>query len=156
MKIVVIGTSSKSLINFRLDMMIALRQNGFQVTACAPEDRDFEETKKRLKQEKIELMGIHIQNTAISLLTDLKTLTSLYRVLKQVQPSHVFNYHIKAVIYGSLIAKIVGCQTIISMITGLGHLYTFEDFRTRFLRKIANRLYKLAFMSNRAVIFQTR
>jgi glycosyltransferase involved in cell wall biosynthesis len=156
MKIVVIGTSSKSLINFRLDMMLTLRKNGFHVTACAPKDDYFDETRKILERKNINLMDIYIQNTTISLFKDLKTLISFYRVLKRLQPTHVFNYHIKPVVYGSLIAKIVGCKTIISMITGLGHLYTFEDWRTRFLRKIANTLYKLAFMVNRAVLFQNQ
>lgn len=150
----IIGSSSKSLIHFRLDMMIAFSQLGLQVVACCPQDGDFEKVKNILSQHHITLINVVMNNTEINPYQDIKSFISLYRTIKQVNPDYILLYTIKPVIYGSLAAKLVGVETIVSMMSGLGHFYTIENFKTQAIRKLTNILYRLAFLANKLVLFQ--
>lgn len=150
----IIGSSSKSLIHFRLDMMIAFSKLGLQVVACCPQDEDFEKVRTILRQHHINLLPVVMNNTEMNPYKDIKSFISLYRTIKQVNPGYILLYTIKPVIYGSLAAKLGGVETIVSMMSGLGHFYTVENFTTRTMRKIMNALYKLAFLANKGVLFQ--
>lgn len=150
----VIGSSSKSLIQFRLDMMIAFSERGVQVIACCPQDDHFKKVKQVLQQHEITLVDAVVNNTAINPYLDLKSIVSLYRRIKQVNPHYVLLYTIKPVIYGSFAAKWAGVKTIASMMSGLGHVYTLDNFKTKIVRTVTNLLYRLAFLANDVVFFQ--
>jgi glycosyltransferase involved in cell wall biosynthesis len=150
----IIGSSSKSFINFRLDMMRAFQNKGLEVYACCGRDNNFEHVKQILDQHHITLIEAPLNNTKINPFSDIKSVFSLYKKIKLIHPDYVFLYNIKPVIYGSFAAKFAGVNTVVSMMSGLGHLYTMESFTIKTLRKITNFLYRIAFSTNRMVIFQ--
>jgi glycosyltransferase involved in cell wall biosynthesis len=135
-------------------MMLAFLKKGLQVYACCGRDESFESVKQLLAQYNITLIDAPLINTKINPFSDLKSIYSLYKKIKLIKPDYVFLYNIKPVIYGSFAAKFAGIKNIVSMMSGLGHLYTMDNLTTKILRRITNVLYRFAFSSNREVLFQ--
>ncbi|BBI65067.1 hypothetical protein HSBAA_63730 [Vreelandella sulfidaeris] len=92
--------------------------------------------------------------TGINPLHDLKTLWSLYRLIRRLKPKATFGYTIKPVVYGSLAAKAAGVPRIYSMITGLGHVFTTNSAKNRRLMKVVTLLYRAGLACNHKVFFK--
>lgn len=153
-KVLVIASDTKSLVNFRWDLLQALRRKEYEVHVLAPRDKTFDAVQERLHQMRVSLVAVPMANTGLNPLNDLCAFWSLWQYMKHYRPEVVLSYTIKPVIYGSMAAALAGVPCILSMLSGLGHLYTFHDRKTRLLRQVANRLYRWALRFNRRVFFQ--
>lgn len=80
----------------------------------------------------------------------------LYQLVKNLKPDLVHLVTIKPVLYGGIIARILGVPGVVSAISGLGFLFVErEGVKTRFLRSAALILYRFAMgHPNQRVIFQ--
>ncbi len=155
-KVAVITSSTRTLVTFRYDFLLALKKTGAEVIAFGPKDETKTEVVKKLKAIGVSFTVIPIANTGLNPLQDWATFKTLKFMLKRQKITHVFAYTLKPVIYGSLAAAAVGIKKVTSMMTGLGHLYTFHDLRTKILRFVSDCLLKRAFKANRTVFFQNK
>ncbi len=155
-KVAVITSNTKTLMTFRYDFLKALKKTGADVLAFGPSDSTKTEVVKHLKAIGVKFHVIPIANTGLNPLQDWATLKTLKFLLKKQKITHVFSYTLKPVVYGSMAAKAVGIKNVTSMMTGLGHLYTFDDLRTKILRLVSDRLLKISFNANKAVFFQNK
>lgn len=153
-KIVVIAGLAESLIRFRGDLLDAMRANGHEVAAIAPEDDDF--VRKRLAEKGIAYHVVPMARAGLNPFADLRYLLQLCRCLRKIKPDVVLAYTIKPVVYGLPAARLARVRRRYALITGLG--YAFTEVETSFSRGLVNRvasgLYRFGLRFANGLFFQ--
>ena len=153
-KILLFGSSSFGLINFRLNLIKDLKKAGYEITACAPLDDHNKIVKDLLESLGIKFIVLKLNKSRIDIFSDFAVILGLYRILVAEKPEMVFFYNIKPVIYGSIAARLARVKKIYSMITGLGTIFIGNGITIRTLRVLVKVLYKIALKFNAKVFFQ--
>jgi len=146
-KIAIISNLSWNLYNFRLSLMVAMRDAGYEVIAIAPYDN----YSQKIIDAGFEFHDIEMNAQGINPLEDLKTTYQFYTLFKKISPDIICQYTIKPNIYGSLMARLLNIK-MINNIAGLGTLFIKENLVT----KIAKILYKISQSKADRVFFQNR
>ncbi len=97
-----------------------------------------------------------LKRTGTGILADIYYGTVLKRIMARERPDIVLTYTIKPNIWGAFAASLLGISSV-AMVTGLGYAFIengSESFRRRFVRGVAQKLYRAATNRNRKVIFQ--
>lgn len=148
--LLIIAGNARSLVANRGDLIREILSRGFQVGAAVPKADYLSE----VEDLGIEIYPFEMKRTMVNPFQDFRTMAALVLLMRKLRPSAVFSYTVKPVVYGSLAARIAGVQRIYAMITGLGHTYTSVSFRTRALRFLVTRLYRLGIGCCTKVFFQ--
>lgn len=96
-----------------------------------------------------QIRPLFISRKGINPIIDLVTVLHLLFIFKSVKPDFSIFFSIKPVIYGGLVARILGKKSIV-MITGLGTVF----IKTGLLTKIVEALYRTSIKKSWAIIFQ--
>ncbi|MBD3614990.1 MAG: glycosyltransferase family 4 protein [Gracilimonas sp.] len=153
MKILVLSSLSKSLINFRGPLIQSFVDKGHEVIAAGPDYNAY--VNDVLSRMGVQYEIYHLQRTGTNLLSDIKSYNSLKKLINKVQPDLVLSYTIKPVIYGSYAAKRLKVPKIYSMITGLGNAFNnTTSLKSSYLSCITEFLYKASLKNTDGVIFQ--
>lgn len=136
----------------RLPVARAARMAGFEVHVAAPPDHvwapdNFEV--ERLAAEGFIYHPIPLSRRGINPFQDFRTLWALWRLYRRIRPSIVHHLTIKPVLYGGILARLAGRCGVLNAITGLGHIFSADDMRSRFLRWFIIRLYRLSLANRR-------
>jgi len=142
----IILNTSWNIYNFRLGLIRALRQNGYQVILIAP----YDEYSEKLKKEGFIYHHININNKGINPLDDMRLIYDFYKLYQKIKPDILLSYTIKPNIYSSLAAKKLNIP-VVNNITGLGTVFLNNNVSSH----IARWLYKLSINKN-SVVFQNR
>ena len=146
-KIAIISNVSWNLYNFRLSLMIAMRNAGYKVIAIAPHD----EYSQKIIDAGFEFHSIKLNSQGINPLQDMQTTMEFYKLFKELSPDFICNYTIKPNIYASLVARALDIK-MINNIAGLGTLFIKQGPIT----SIAKLLYKASQAKADRVFFQNR
>jgi glycosyltransferase involved in cell wall biosynthesis len=146
-KIAIISNLSWNLYNFRLSLMVAMRNAGYEVIAIAP----YDSYSQKIIDAGFEFHAIEMNAQGINPLEDLKTTYQFYKLFKKISPDVICQYTIKPNIYGSLVASLLQIK-MVNNIAGLGTLFVKENLVT----KIAKILYKISQSKANRVFFQNR
>ncbi len=146
-KIVIVSNLSWNLYNFRLSLMYAMQNAGFEVIAVAPYDK----YSQKIIDAGFEFHDIKMNAQGINPLEDLRTTYQFYKLFKKISPDVLCQYTIKPNIYGSFAASALNIK-MINNIAGLGTLFIKEGAVT----KIAKVLYKVSQHKADRVFFQNR
>ncbi len=152
MKILILASYSKSLINFRGTLLKAMVDAGHTVLACAPDTHA--ETVAKLQKIGVAFCAVPMQRTGTNPLRDLQSVAALYSVFRDAKPDILLAYTFKPVIYGSLAARLAGVPKRYSMITGLGNSFSNPSLKGRILSFAIRCLFRLAIKKNTAIFFQ--
>lgn len=153
MKILIIAGFSESLIRFRFELIKTLLVSGVEVCVASP-DIDTE-TESILIKHGVRVFEIPLQRTGTNPVKDLKTLTSLRRLMNSIKPDAVLAYTIKPIIYGLLAAHFAKVPKRFALVTGLGYAFTGKAEGVRgYVRKIVQYLYKSALAKTNVIFFQ--
>lgn len=149
-RIVFITGNARSLITSRGDIIAELSRRGHEVVGLVPVYGALPELAD---------LGIHyelvdLDRPGMNPLRDVRSCWRLAKTFRRLAPEVVFASTIKPVIYGSIAAHLARVPRIVSMITGLGYLFTGDSPRQRFGRAVASALYRLALPFNKVVLFQ--
>jgi len=150
-KILLIGTSPISLINFRKELIKSLIVNGHQVIVMASKFTSTEE--ENIKNLGVEYIDYSVERNSLNPLADLKTLLNFIKVFTSENPDIVLAYTIKPVVWGGLASRLFKFN-FYALITGLGFAFQGDSFKRKFLTKLVVFLYKAALKKSKAVIFQ--
>lgn len=151
-RVVILGSNSFGLINFRRKLMEDLVALGHEVVACVPgEDAG---VRAAVEAIGVRYEPVRMQRTGLNPVADLVGLVSLVKTFRRLKPDAMFAYTIKPVIYGSLAARIAGVPRIHSMITGLGYAFMGGTWKQRLVGAVAKFLYRAALRRNHGVFFQ--
>lgn len=139
MKIIVVASLTKSLINFRRSLLEDLVSAGADVIACAPEDDP--ETSAKLEKMGVRFRRIPMARASTNPFSDLKTLFAMRSVFAQERPDLVLAYTQKPIIYGGLAARLSGVPRFYAMQSGLGFTFSDEN-KNDLLRRLVSLLYR--------------
>lgn len=113
-KFLLVSPKNRTVYNFRGDLIRDIRAKGYNVVVTGP-NRDHIDRIEALGARFIE---IPMDKTGINILSDLRYLWRLFKVIRQEKPDITLGYTIKPVIYGSIAACLAGVPNRNSMITG--------------------------------------
>lgn len=154
MKIAVISSHTPSLFWFRMEMMKSFQKSGCQVFALGNEQES--KWSEKFRAEGITYRQILVQRNGTNPLKDLKTLSSIKTVLKEIMPEKIFTFQAKTVIYGGMAAAQLGIHEVYPLIAGMGSVFLKDDLKTKIVRKIMVTEYKLGMRNSPVVFFQNR
>lgn len=145
-KVVLLGTVAASTINFRGDLICTLVAEGHDVYCfCTDFDDDSESIIVGMGAKPV---TYRLRRAGMNPFADLKTISILKKLLKDIKPDIVFSFFVKPVIYGSIAARLAGVKHRYAMLEGLGYVFTDLpsglSFKQKILRKIQVFLYRLA------------
>lgn len=146
MKLVLLGTVSASVFNFRTALIKALVARSYTVYVfCVDYDDD---SRKKIRALGAIPVDYSLSRTGLNPLRDIFDTWKLFRQLKKIAPDVVLSYFVKPVIFGSIAARMAAVPRNIGMLEGLG--YVFTDLPTglkckqKILRWIQVFLYRLS------------
>lgn len=152
-RVVVIGALTKSLLNFRGDLLKALVSVGCQVTAMA--DGEIPDVVQQLSAIGVNFRNYPIQRSGLNPVADLYTYFALRKALNELKPDIVLCYTIKPVIWGGIALKGEPAFRFYALITGLG--FAFQEtagLKRRMLTALVTSLYRSSLCRASQVIFQ--
>lgn len=149
MKVVLLGSLSYSLINFRGQLLKALREAGHDVVACAP-DRDAAVV-EALSEIGVAFRTVPMDRAGLNPLRDLATLRAYLALLQREQPDVVIAYTQKPIIYGGIATRLFGRTRFYVLMSGLGYVFSPEADQRRLLRRLVSRAYRVAVRDARAI-----
>jgi len=150
----VLGTSAKSLINFRGDLIRSLSNKDLHVTLSSSKP-DFSDLDVFSHLNNVEYQTIHLERNGLNFYDDIKTLFDISSLIKRAKPRFILAYGVKLVIWGGLSARAAHVP-FFALITGLGFAFQGDSFKRKLLTKLVVFLYKIALKSSKAVIFQNK
>lgn len=144
--VVISGNSSWNIVNFRVPLIRALEQAGFEPVIVAPVDPSAEDRMQALGVRRI---VANIDRSGLNPVKDLGLLGLYARVFGQVRPAVYLGYTIKPNIYGCFAARLCRVPAIPN-ISGLGTAF----IRGGLLGRVVSGLYRLALGGAGVVFFQ--
>jgi glycosyltransferase involved in cell wall biosynthesis len=130
----------------RLAVARALRDAGCEVLVIAGEERGYG---PRIKAEGFRFLPLSIARGSTNPRLELRTLRDLIAHYKREQPILVHHVAQKAVIYGSIAARVARIPAVINAVTGQGSIMRSSGMRGNVMRLLARAVYMLVFASER-------
>jgi glycosyltransferase involved in cell wall biosynthesis len=120
-----------NLCNFRFALLCALQQAGLRVVAAAPQDRHA----RGLEEAGFVFAPLSMSLVGAGPLEAARTVTGYIRLYRRERPVLVHHFAVKAVLLGSLAARLTGVPAIVNTLPGRGHaLRDLAGARGRALR----------------------
>lgn len=150
MKIVVISPKNRTVYNFRGELIRGLVAQGHEVIVTGPNAENVD----KIEELGARFLEIPMNKNGLNPLADLKYSYALYKLFKAEKPDITFGYTVKPVIYGAIAAKLAKIKHKVSMVTGLGYVFTAETKKAKLLRTVVSMLYRFGFQCADVVVFQ--
>jgi glycosyltransferase involved in cell wall biosynthesis len=145
-KIAIVSNTAWNIVNFRLPLLHALKDNGYEPVAIAPSD----EYSARIEAEGFRFIALkNLERKGTGPIKDLKLLFELRQIYRREHIALALHYTIKPNIYGSFAAGLSNCSSV-STVTGLGYSFLSKNW----VSSLAKMLYKYAFRQANAIAFQ--
>lgn len=117
----------------RLPLAIAAIKEGFEVE-IATRNTGYSDA---IRDAGIKIHPWNISRGSINVWTELKALFSLLKIYRNARPDIVHQVAIKPVLYGTLVAKLVGQKRIVNALGGLGSIFIDrESKKLRWVRTV--------------------
>lgn len=137
--------TSWNIYNFRMNIVKALTDQGYEVLCIAPEDS----YSQKLVSDQVKYVPVEMENRGVNPWKDFLLFLSLWNLFRKHKPDVILQFTIKPNIYGSLAARMAGIP-VINNVSGLGTVFLNNNLSS----KVAMGLYKIAFRSPFKVFFQ--
>ena len=129
--ILLCSNSAWNIVNFRLPLMKYLADQGYRVSAAAPDD----EYADMCRAAGFDFFPYHMSRKGTNPLTDLGTYFALKKLYRHVNPDLVCHFTIKPNIYGTIAAAGCGIPAV-SNISGLGTVFITHTPVTALVKKL--------------------
>ena len=146
-KILLIANSTWNFYNFRLNIIDALIEKGFEVVLISPQDEYLHALLELKRIRHIPLRQLDRKGT--NPWQESKLFMELFQIYRAEKPQLVIHYTIKPNIYGNLAARALGIKSI-CVVTGLGYVFLHDTL----YNKLAKLLYKKSFSKADLVLFE--
>lgn len=142
MRVLIFAITGSTILGFRRDFIKLLLEKGHKVDVACPEDQ-------KCLSEKLSLLGVgfiplRLDRTSINPFGDLRTLFQMIGIISSSRPDVVFSFMSKAIIWGSIAARICSVKNVYAMIEGLGYSFSGKSIKRRILSAVISMLYKVA------------
>jgi glycosyltransferase involved in cell wall biosynthesis len=156
MRIGVMGTQAKDLVNFRGHLVSEMVKAGHETFGIAPEWTP--EIRHALEGLGGTCVPIAMDRTGMNPARELVNAFRLWRVFRRLRLDVLLTYELKSVVFGTLAARLAGVPRRFSMITGRGTTLqgSPSGFQEHLVRGIVRSLYSLALPRTQGVFFQNQ
>lgn len=150
-RLMFVVNASEFFLSHRLPIALVAKAEGYEVHVISPPS-DVGEDIRRLG---FHHHSLHLSRSGQNPFRELRTLIDLARVLRLVRPDILHLVTIKPVLYGGILARIVGVGAVVAAITGLGTVFNPRSIKERVRKSLVSLLYRVALNQKRlVVIFQ--
>ena len=149
-RIAILESSSRSLVNFRGNLIQTLRQLGHDVFCIAP-DAWFADEVRAIASG---FATAEVARCGLNPFDDILYYQRLSHLLKGYQPDVILAYTIKPIVYGTMAARNLGISEIYALITGLGYAFMDVSYHQKLTGLLAKSLYRRVLKFDRRVFFQ--
>ena len=153
-KICFLGTTTNSVLLFRLELIKSLINSGFSVHVFTS-DLDHS-SELILLEHGVIPHKYSLSRSSINPFSFVVSFLNLFYKIRKLQPDILFCYFSKPVILGLLISLFINNVKTIALIEGLGFYFTQQDsvsLKTLFIKKVQSILYKIALPIASEVVF---
>jgi glycosyltransferase involved in cell wall biosynthesis len=144
-KILISSNTVWSLVNFRLNLIKSLINDGYLVIAASADGLE----KNKLESIGCKFIALPIKQKGKSLLSDAWLLYYYLRLMHREKPDFYLAFTVKPNIYGSLAAMFFGVSCV-NNIAGLGIIFLKDNLLT----KLVKFLYRISLTKSRMIFFQ--
>ena len=148
-KILISANVIFTITNFRIELLKALKNDGYEVVCVANNDNFTDSSYKTLKNLDIKFIVVNVNRKGLNPIEDLKYFFSLIKIYKTEKPDVVLHFTIKPNIFGTIAAKLVKVKSI-NTINGLGSAM----IQNTFLSKVLKKMYMFSLKFSDKVFFQ--
>jgi len=158
--ILVMATLPDSLLNFRGQLLAELVARGYRVVAAAARVDAISRLSGQEIAGRLAAMGViyrpvPLERTGVNPLKDLRAFFALLRLCRQYRPDITLAYTAKAIVYGTLAARLTGARKRFALVAGLGYGVTGHGIvKQDFTRRVANILFRAALRCATGALFQ--
>ena len=149
MKIAFLSSLDLNLYLFRLDIMKALQERGDKVYAIIPKGQYFD----LIAQEGIETIPYNLSRKSLNPLQAISSIIELKNILQKLGIDTLHTFTVKPNIFGTFAGKMAGVPKIYNLVEGLGSFYVDNSLKSRLVRIIIEKLYKISFFFSDLVVF---
>jgi glycosyltransferase involved in cell wall biosynthesis len=150
-RVLFVDNQVSDFLQYRMVLAQTLREAGFDVHVAVPRESGLED----ISRQGVTVHIFFLQRKSTRLFDELRCCISLLRLYRRLRPTVVHHICLKPTLYGGIAARIMGVPAVVSLITGLGHLFTTRTAKNRVLWWIVTRGFKFSFRHpNHRVIFQ--
>jgi glycosyltransferase involved in cell wall biosynthesis len=139
-KLMFLVTEDWYFVSHRLELAIAARQAGYEVVVATRVDRHG----KRITDAGFTLRPVGFNRSGLNPLQELRTFMHVVSLYRREAPDIVHHVALKPVIYGSLVARMVGTRGVVNALGGLGYVFSSVGPRAKMLRWIIKPALKFA------------
>lgn len=132
---------------FRLELIEALIESGYQVLISCPYGPKFE----LMKGMNYIYDDPYIDRRGMNIVNDLKLINHYRKLMKKYRPDLVLTYTAKPNVYATLLAKHLGIP-VINNVTGFGSILKEKVFR----KQLIMHLFKTAYKRSSCIMFQNK
>lgn len=144
--LVLVANQAWNLVNYRAGLIQALLADGFRIVAVSPAEPAMS---RLLCEMGCEFIEIPLEAKSLAPWAEVRTFMALLRLFRRERPRAVLSWTIKANLWSSLAARILGIPAIAN-VSGLGIAYDASAL----LRRVASVLYRICFARACTVFFQ--
>ncbi|WP_415900110.1 glycosyltransferase family 4 protein [Neptuniibacter sp. QD48_11] len=149
--ILFVVNSTEFFLSHRLPIAVAAKKMGFDVHIASSTGKGV----KQITDSGFTFHHVSFSRSGQNVLRELQCFLCLTKLFIKLSPDLVHLITIKPVLYGSIVARLVGVKSVVCAISGLGTVFQNTNIFARIRRWIVCKLYKSAFKHpNLAVIFQ--
>jgi glycosyltransferase involved in cell wall biosynthesis len=150
-KILFVVNDAPFFLSHRLPIALAARDAGYEVHVATPDSP----AAVTIQKHRLQFHTISLHRSNVRPWKEIRTIDSLIRLYRDLQPDLVHHVTIKPVLYGGLAARLTKVPAVVHAIPGLGHVFMNKGMPARLLRFAVKRIYRMAFgHPHMKVIFQ--
>ncbi len=147
--IALVANSTWNFFNFRLNIVKAMIDRGYEVVLVSPLDEYLDPLLEKFKVRHVPL--VHLNRKGTNPAKELLLIREFRKIYQKIKPDLVIHFTIKPNIYGNYVAKLLGINSI-CVVTGLGYVFLHETYFSR----LAKLLYKYSFSKSDLVVFENK
>lgn len=148
-KVLVFANNSLGLYNFRFELLQELKECGFEVYFCVPEE-SINNAVQKIRVNDIQYIHTPMNRRGTNPKEDIKLIKLYDKIIREINPDIILTYTIKPNIYGNYVASKYKIPVIMN-ITGMGTSLSTGKFKF-----IIKKMYKYACSKSNTIFFQNK
>lgn len=150
-RILYVANRAEFFWSHRMPVARAAMEKGFNVHVATPEDPYV----SKLEAEGLNWHELELEGKSLDPFQEVQTIVHLLQLYLSIRPGLVHHIAFKGILHGSIAARIACVPRIVNAFTGLGHLFSSDTLKVRFVRWVVFQVSRFGFgHPNSRTIFQ--
>jgi glycosyltransferase involved in cell wall biosynthesis len=152
-RILLVGNDPEYFLMHRLALAKALLEQGIDLQVAVP----FDPSDERFRALPFAVHQLPLKRGSVNPFSEMRALRALYAHARKLRPLVVHHVTIKPMLYGSIVARMVGTPCVVNSITGLGYVFASPEPAARVLRAIVRPMLRFGCVRpNVTMLFENR